>query len=542
MRAGADPVLLIRELGSLGSLQVNAALGQLPSLEEMDPERCYISWTLELLACTDLNAIKDIFIFVEDTCELSIECLPSEKTLTEPLPTSGTIDTVAKQESSSTRASRPATTENVAGIRVKTAKLDQLVNLVGELVTVQARLSEIASRNDDSDICAVAEEIERLSSALRDSTMNIRMMPIRDTFERFRRLVYDLASDLQKNVRLTIEGADTELDKTVIDHLGDPLLHLIRNCMDHGLETPAERLESGKPAQGNVHLSARYAGASVLIKVTDDGRGINVARVRQRGIERGLIAADAALTDSQLFALIFEPGFSTVNEVTDLSGRGVGMDVVHRNIDKLRGSIDISSELGKGTSITLRIPLTLAIIDGLLVTVGDQYFVLPLAHALECIELSRSQNDAANGKQLIKVRGDIVAYIRLRDYFGIDGDLPDFEQVMLVTTEVGRYGLVVDRVLGDCQTMVKSLGRMYRDVNELSGATVLGNGSVALILDPHRLVQECIRGAEVPSRRPARTFAPDAWERADLTAAGSTSSFTNSNHTASADATGVLHA
>jgi two-component system chemotaxis sensor kinase CheA len=227
--------------------------------------------------------------------------------------------------------------------------------------------------------------------------------------------------------------------------------------------------------------------------------------VRQRAVEKGIIAADAALTEAEVFGLIFEPGFSTASEVTDLSGRGVGMDVVRRNIEHLRGSIEVVSHAGKGTSITLRIPLTLAIIDGLLVSVGEQYFVLPLAQALECIEISRSEIDNAEGKHLIKVRGEVVAYIRLRDYFGIEADLPEFEQVMLVTTDAGRYGLVVDRVLGDCQTMVKSLGRLYRNVNELSGATVLGNGGVALILDPHRLVQECIRGVMPATRLLARS-------------------------------------
>jgi two-component system chemotaxis sensor kinase CheA len=520
MRYGADPALLVRELGRMGSLRAVVDLDALPSLAEIDPERCYMRWKISLHTDADLLQIREVFLFVEDTCELSIEPETEDvqpapsAAVAQPAPENPADATViAPQVTETTQDPRSGRgprrpqdmVENATAIRVATGKLDQLVNLVGELVTVQARLSEIASRYDDGDISAVAEEIERLSAALRESSMSARMMPIRDTFERFRRLVYDLARDLGKNVRLSMEGCETELDKTVLDQLGDPLMHLIRNSMDHGLETTDQRAATGKPVECSLRLHARYSGANVLITVSDDGRGIDSARVRQRAVEKGIIAADAALTEAEVFGLIFEPGFSTASEVTDLSGRGVGMDVVRRNIEHLRGSIEVVSHAGKGTSITLRIPLTLAIIDGLLVSVGEQYFVLPLAQALECIEISRSEIDNAEGKHLIKVRGEVVAYIRLRDYFGIEADLPEFEQVMLVTTDAGRYGLVVDRVLGDCQTMVKSLGRLYRNVNELSGATVLGNGGVALILDPHRLVQECIRGVMPATRLLARS-------------------------------------
>ena len=277
-------------------------------------------------------------------------------------------------------------------------------------------------------------------------------------------------------------------------------MHLIRNSMDHGIGSPQDRIAHGKPARATIHLCARYSGASVLISVSDDGRGIDAEAVRNRAIERGLINSDAQLAASELHALLFQPGFSTAKQVTDISGRGVGMDVVRRNVDELRGSIDVSSEPGKGTTVTLRLPLTLAIIDGLLVMVGDACFVLPLANTLECIELSREEIDSARGKHLINVRGEVVPYIRLREHFRVVLPSPDFEQVMLVDTEDGRYGLVVDRVLGNCQTMIKSLGRIYRHVQTVSGATILGNGKVALILDPHRLVQECIRGIRPRAR------------------------------------------
>ena len=499
---GSDPALLIRELGRMGSLEALVDYSNLPPLRDIDPDRCYLSWQISLHTNADPRDIREVFLFVEDSSEIDVrpeEDIPVSPASVSP-PAAVTAAPTTDGETKAATVKKTGSRQTPAGesssvIRVATAKLDQLVNLVGELVTVQARLNEIASRQDNDEMNAIAEDIERLSSALRESSMNVRLTPIRDTFERFRRLVYDLSRDLDKSVQLTIEGAETELDKTVIDQLNDPMLHLIRNSMDHGLETAQERVQSGKPAQGTLKLEARYAGACVLVSVTDDGRGIDVSRVKQRGIERGLIPADAVLNEAQVFNLIFEPGFSTAAQVTDLSGRGVGMDVVRRSIDKLRGSIDVASVPNKGTTITLRIPLTLAIIDGLLVTVGKQYFVLPLAHALECIELSRKEIDNANGKQLIRVRDEVIAYIRLREYFGIQADLPPFEQAMIVTTEAGQYGLVVDRVLGDCQTMVKSLGKLYGGISEFSGATILGNGSVALILDPLRLVQERLKSA-----------------------------------------------
>ena len=323
--------------------------------------------------------------------------------------------------------------------------------------------------------------------------MNIRMLPIRATFEKFRRLVHDLARDLGKNVELAIEGAETELDKTVIEQLGDPLMHLIRNSMDHGIEPPAVRQTRGKRPTATIHLSARHSGASVLIAVADDGGGIDAAAVRARAVEKGLIAPGAELTESEIYALLFQPGFSTAKQVTDVSGRGVGMDVVRQKVDSLRGTIDVVSKPGAGTSVTLRLPLTLAIIDGLLVSVGDASFVLPLANTLECVELTRDDIARANGKHVANVRGEMVPYIRLRDHFHIHAARPDLEQIMIVETEDGRYGLVVDQVLGDCQTVIKNLGRFYRHVQVVSGATILGNGTVALILDPCRLVQDAMR-------------------------------------------------
>jgi two-component system chemotaxis sensor kinase CheA len=328
------------------------------------------------------------------------------------------------------------------------------------------------------------------------------MLPLKTTFERFRRLVHDLALELGKEAELTIEGADTELDKTVIDRLNDPLVHLIRNSMDHGIEKPEARRAAGKRAAGAIHLSARHSGANVLIRVSDDGRGLDAEAVRARAVEQGLIAADARLTESETFSLILQPGFSTAREVTEVSGRGVGMDIVRRSIEELRGSIDIASRPGDGLTITLRLPLTLAIIDGLLVRVGQAHFVLPLANSLECVELRSRDIEEAHGKHLANVRGEPIPYIRLSEYFRMDTERPEREQIMVVETEHGRYGFAVDEVLGDHQTVIKNLGRLYRNVQVVSGATILGNGTVALILDPHRLVQNAVQST-VRKRRSA---------------------------------------
>jgi two-component system, chemotaxis family, sensor kinase CheA len=523
MRNGADPFLLLRELRQLGLLQIKPSLVAIPPIGELDPERCYIGWEMVLTTASAREEISDIFIFVADTCELTIEAagesvVEAESEVSEPpgaekesasasvapaaaaLAPSETPSTAGAPESKSPETKNPTwgrratdRPDNATSIRVPAAKLDQFVNLVGELVTVQARLGEVANRRDDPEVIGVSEEIERLTTALRETSISIRMLPIRATFERFRRLVHDLARDLHKEVELAIEGADTELDKSVIDELNDPLMHLIRNSMDHGIESPEARAAAGKRPSATIHLAARYSGASVLIEVSDDGGGINAEAVRQRAIEKGLVAAEAQLTESEIFSFILAPGFSTARQVTDVSGRGVGMDVVRRKVEALRGTIDIASKPAGGTTVTLRLPLTLAIIDGLLVRVGQAYFVLPLATTLECIELTRQDIEKANGKHVAEVRGEIIPYIRLSEHFNIKEERPEREQIMVAETEDGRYGFVVDEVLGDYQTVIKNLGRFYRHVQMVSGATILGNGTVALIIDPHRLVRDVLR-------------------------------------------------
>jgi two-component system chemotaxis sensor kinase CheA len=493
MLTGTDPLQLLRELRELGQLRPRLDTSVLPPLDELDPERCYVGWDIVLATSAPREAIRDVFIFVEDCSELKIEPASGGAA-----PAVNSVPAADNRTAESTRGSKSAS------IRVSTEKLDQLVNLVGELVTVQARLSEVSARRDDPDILAISEEVDRLTAELRENSMGMRMLPLRGTFERFRRLVRDLGIELHKTVELVIEGADTELDKTVIDQLNDPLVHLIRNSMDHGIETPDARRAAGKIPTATIRLSAAHSGAQVLIRVSDDGRGLDAGAVRARAIEQGLLDPAAQPTESELFSLILVAGFSTARQVTDVSGRGVGMDVVRRAIESLRGSVEISSKPGAGLTVTLRLPLTLAIIDGLLVRVGPTHFILPLANSLECIELTRQDIRDTHGNHLATVRGETIPYIRLSEYFAMETPPGESEQIMVVETENGHYGLAVDEVLGNHQTVIKNLGRLYRDAQTVSGATILGNGTVALILDPHRLVENAVHLACRNNRRAGR--------------------------------------
>ena len=497
MLNGTNPLVLLRQVAALGEARVQVDTAAIPCIAEMDPERCYLAWDIILTTASSPEAIRDVFIFIEGECELAVEPV-SGPGLEASRATKGTVPELpvapaAAVPAAAVSGAAASGAASKASIRVSAEKLDQLVNLVGELVTVQARLSEVAGRLDDADILDISEAVDGLTAALRENSMSIRMLPLKPTFDRFRRLVHDLGIELKKEVELTVEGADTELDKTVIDQLNDPLVHLVRNSMDHGIETAEERRAAGKTATARIHLSAHHAGAHVLIRVADDGRGVNAEAVRARAIEQGLIDADARLSEAEILALIMAPGFSTARQVTDVSGRGVGMDVVRRSIEGLRGSVEIASRRGAGTTVTLRLPLTLAIIDGLLVRVGQAHFVLPLANSLECIELTRQDILDAHGRHMVNVRGEVIPYIRLSEYFQMETARPDREQIMLVETEQGHYGFVVDQVLGDHQTVIKNLGRLYRNAQVVSGATILGNGNVALILDPHRLVQNVLQ-------------------------------------------------
>jgi two-component system chemotaxis sensor kinase CheA len=360
---------------------------------------------------------------------------------------------------------------------------------------MQARLTQLAAVCGDPEIAFVADEMDRLADKLRDSTMSIRMLPIGATFEKYRRLVRDLARDLGKEVDLIAQGGDTELDKTVIDRINDPLVHLIRNCVDHGLESAAQREAAGKSRTGKIVLSATHSGAFVLIQVRDDGAGLNKEAIREKALAKGLIKASDELTENDVFALILSPGFSTAKIISGVSGRGVGMDVVKQNVEGLGGTLEIGSKCGEGTTFTLKLPLTLAIIDGLLVRVGDRSFVLPLSNILECIELNAETVDTR--RRFVVVRDEMVPYVGVRQHFGIPGALPVISQVIIADTREGKFGFMVDLVIGDHKTVIKKLGGLYKNVESISGAAILGDGKIALILDLDKLAGEAIGCAPV---------------------------------------------
>jgi two-component system, chemotaxis family, sensor kinase CheA len=486
---GTNPLLLLRELAEMGRADILARTTRLPGLQSLDPERCYTAWEILLTTSADENALRGVFLFVEDDAEVTIETVEAapEKKLGEILIERGvapaeSIQAALAEQQHLRRRADPALT-----IRVPAEKLDQLVNIVGELVTVQARLSALANVAGDPELMFVAEEVERLTGKLREHSMSVRMLPIGETFNKFKRIVRDLSASLGKQVDLVTEGGDTELDKTVIDQLSDPLVHLIRNSIDHGIESPRQRTEAGKPERGTVVLSALHAGAHVLIRIRDDGAGLDCEAIRACAVERGIVAADAELTEEQSFALIFEPGFSTSKRITEVSGRGVGLDVVKKSIEALHGTLQIASTRGVGTTIALKLPLTLAIIDGLLVRVGHESFVLPLANIVGCMERTEQDIRDAHGKDYVVVRGEMVACIPLRRHFGIGGEKPAIEQVIIAETHSGKCGFAVDEVIGHHQTVIKKLGGLCRKLDLISGATILGDGTVALILDTDRL-------------------------------------------------------
>ncbi len=502
---GTNPIHLLNELSQLGECRAVARTGQIPPLAELDPSLCYLTWDVTLTTAWGINAVKDVFIFVVDDSELEIEVVNADgrenngsggetpggrgrSVANDDAAIPGNPGSSLVMQRLKETGSERQSQESISSIRVPAVKLDHLVNLVGELVTVQARLSQTAAGRNDDEFNTLAEEIERLIGELRDNTLNIRMLPIGSTFSRFRRQVHDLAIELGKEVEITTDGAETELDKTVIEKLNDPLMHLIRNCIDHGIELPDVRESAGKPRRGTVHLSAVHSGEMVLITIRDDGAGLDRDAILAKAAEKGIIAVNAEMPDRDIFALIFASGFSTSEEITTVSGRGVGMDVVRKGVDSLRGSISISSRQGMGTAITLKIPLTLAIIESLLVRIGRECYVLPLAMVEECLELTRADTVKTHGRHLVNVRGQIIPYIRLRERFGIHDAVPEIEQVVVTEVEGRRVGLVVDHVIGEHQTVIKSLGRMFRDVAGMSGATILGDGTVALILDIPRLV------------------------------------------------------
>lgn len=508
MANGTNPLGLLDELRDLGECTVRANTTGIPQLDDLVPTELYVSWEVVLTSEQDRSAIDDVFIFVMDDMELDVQeiAAPAE-TIKDAAPVAAApvasipavsapaaapefrpVEAVPVKREAPAPAQATAQAKAQENVRVPAERLDELMDRVGELVIAQSRLSQLASSSSDIALRSVSEEIERLSGELRDTMMVLRMVPVGTLFSRFRRLVHDLARETGKVIELVTEGETTEVDKTVIERLADPLVHLVRNSIDHGLEPPAERLGAGKTEAGTVTLAARQSGGEVIISIKDDGRGINRERVRAKAESSGLIAPGQPLSDQELLQLIFAPGFSTAATITNLSGRGVGMDVVKKTVEALRGAIEVVSLPGQGSEVSLRIPLTLAIIDGLLVRVGSGRYVIPLSAVEECLELSLEEDLRSRGRSFISLRDSLVPFLRLRDLFHT-GTKPDVHQkVVVISTGTERVGLVVDQIIGDHQTVIKSMSKLHNDVATFSGATILGDGSVALILDVGHLV------------------------------------------------------
>ena len=541
---GLDPVRMIGELEELGTI-VSRRLdaSRFPSFESLDPESCYLAWTLELETPKEQAVVEGVFDFVRDEGELSIEpCAPAvpplgaagneePKPLGEILVENGVVSretldkalsqqkrlgeilveqhaatpqqisqALQKQGETATQAKKGG---DAASIRVDTGKIDKLINLVGELVITQSMLSSIGSRFEMSQLPVLIErvaQLERNTREIQERVMGIRMLPIGSTFSRFPRLVRDLSGKAGKKIQLLLSGEETELDKTVIESIGDPLTHLVRNSADHGLEPPDERLAAGKPEQGTIHLSAFHGGGSICITVVDDGRGLNRDRILAKAIKQGLIAETDKLSDDQIWGLIFRPGFSTAEKVTDVSGRGVGMDVVKRNIEGLGGTVSIKTVTGKGTTFTLKLPLTLAIIEGMTVRVGSDTYIVPLLSILQSIQPKADCLKTVVGKgELVNVHGAYLPVMRLYEVFTLTPEITDPTKAILLIleTEGERVAVMVDEILGQQQVVIKSMEQNFRKVEGVAGATILGDGTVGFILDVRGLLNIARRDVPV---------------------------------------------
>ncbi|NTV69787.1 MAG: chemotaxis protein CheA [Azonexaceae bacterium] len=560
LRGGMDPLSFIRYLSTLGEiLGIETITDAMPAAAEMDPESCYIGFEIQLQTRSSKADIERVFDFVREDCDLRI--LPPNSKLSEyikhiqelpedtmrlgeilvrcgaltqaevdqglsdqkdsaekieldnaaPQPQLGEIlveNKVVHKEIVDAAISKQAQVNDKKAkdarlVRVQADKLDQLIDLVGELVIAGASANLLAQNSKQGDLVEATSVLSRLVENIRDSALQLRMVQIGDTFTRFNRVVRDVSKELGKEIELVISGAETELDKTVVEKIGDPLMHLVRNSLDHGIEPTAVRLERGKPACGRVSLNAYHDSGSIVIEISDDGGGLNKERITAKALERGIIQPGETLSDAEVVNLIFEPGFSTVEKVSNLSGRGVGMDVVRRNIQSLRGAVDVASVEGEGATFTIRLPLTLAIIDGFLVGVGKAAYVIPLDTVVECIELKNLPSD----RNFMNLRGEALPFIRLRELFEIPGECPPRESIVVVQFAGHRAGIVVDQLMGEFQTVIKPLGVMFPHLRGIGGSTILGSGEVALILDVAALVHT-VSQAEERKMLPGRNHQP----------------------------------
>ncbi len=512
MKNGTNPLFLIDELHSLGKCQAIPIHYKIPVPEEFDRDKCYVSWQIFLATDVDINAITDVFIFVEDECVLEVNqifdgnLLDNEEFLTKlgefqlvqkEITVSEIKDIVAginQPEVKQTVKTEERTVvtpkeQTISSIRVSSDKLDQLMNLVSEMVTTQARLSLYAEQDGRPELLNIAENVQKLSRQLRDNAFSIVLIPIENMLTRFQRLVRDLSKELKKEVVFEAEGIDTELDKTIIENLTDPLMHILRNSLDHGIELPDIRMKLGKPRVGKILLKAFYSGANVIIQIFDDGAGIDPNFIRAKAVNKGLINSEAQLSKREILDLVFIPGFSTASKVTDVSGRGVGMDVVKRKIADIRGEVDLESEVGAGTTLTIKLPLTLSIIDGLLVKIAEVFYVIPLTvidkiYAVEHKKLMKSFNN------VVVLDGEQVPFFHLRNEFLLPESTSEFEEVIVVRYEDKRVGIAVDNVIGEYQAVLKPLGKHYKRQEIISGATILGDGTIALVLDTNKAIKQ----------------------------------------------------
>ena len=542
-RNGIDPLTLlnyVRGLGELRALECDSPA--VPELGQLDPERCHLAFRFELVMAGGREDIERAFKFAREDCVLDIRqagpapCAPAPHggaaatTIAEgvvaaaeapaatrpvtPAATGADGDLAAAPPPGPAAAAKPGSRPRAAGspapagedggfIRVHADRLDEVINLLGELVIAGAGASMLARQTHQRALLEANQQVTRLIEGIRNSTLKLRMVPIGETFARFRRVVRDTASELGKDVALEIEGGDTELDKALVERIADPLMHLVRNALDHGLETPAQRTAAGKPAQGHLTLSACHESGSILIRIIDDGRGVQRDKVLQRARERHLIEPDAVLSDDEVLNLIFAPGFSTAETVTALSGRGVGMDVVRSNVEALRGSVNFRSDAGQGSCIEIRLPLTLAIIDGFLVGVGSSKFILPLDAVVEVIaNRERCSTVDASGRSCVELRGEVLPVVDLRSLYALDSPQPERCSVVVVRTGQRRFGVQVDSLLGQHQTVIKPLGLMLRSLRGVSGSSILGTGEVALIFDAPALGQLAAQPRRVIARTP----------------------------------------
>jgi len=503
---GNDPLRMMRELSELGELESIADVSALPAFAAMDPQSCYMAWNLQLTAAVEESAIRQVFEWAEGDCELQIKGPPTQmvETVVE-VPVAPPVVAAAPPAAPAAplRLEAVPRTEvpiekmaDSGSIRVSVEKIDELMNTVGELVITQAMLSQLGSELEGTTaekLRAGLAQLERNMRELQESVMRVRMLPINVVFSRFPRMVRDLAQRLGKQVELKLTGEQTELDKTVLEKIGDPLVHLVRNSIDHGIESPEKRLAAGKSAAGTVHLDACHRGGNIAVEVSDDGGGLDKNRILAKARDRGLVGANDVLTDEQIYDLIFLPGFSTAEKTTDVSGRGVGMDVVRRNIKELGGKIELRSDYGKGSKTIITLPLTLAIVDGQSVSVGGETYIVPLISIVESMQLKAAHVSRLSGRgEVFSFRGYYLPIIRLHELFGIEPRTRVLDEGLVVVAEGEghqRIGLFVDDLLGQQQVVIKSLEANYGHVEGVSGATILGDGSVALILDIPGLIR-----------------------------------------------------